>query len=229
MSGDVTAVIIGRAGSKGLPRKNATPLEGRPVVTHTIEDAKDAATITQIYVSTDCPEIAAAARREQVPVVDRPRDLASDTARVDDAVRHAIEVTGDVAPIVVILYANVPVRPDDLIDRAVHRLRETGADSVQSYSDVGKFHPLWMVDVDPADGRVTTSGVAVHRRQELPAKHIPDGGVIAVTRERLLAAAGDPNPHAFLGDDRRGVVNTLGEVVDIDSVFDLRLAEARLT
>jgi len=224
----VLAVIIGRAGSKGLPGKNALPLAGRPMICHTIQHAQQSSTVDRIVVSTDGESIAEAARSMSMEVVDRPAELADDQATVDAAVRHAVEALGDESPIVVILYANVPVRPDDLIDRAVEVLSRTGADSVQSYAEVGKHHPWWMVRLDGA-GRVRPyDDHAVYRRQDLPPLHLPDGGVIAVTRESLFATDPD-DPHAFLGGDRRGVAIRPGEVIDIDDAADLALAESRLS
>ena len=38
--GQVLAVVIGRAGSKGLPRKNALPVCGVPMIAHTIRFAR---------------------------------------------------------------------------------------------------------------------------------------------------------------------------------------------
>src|SRR3954464_1808314 len=85
----VLAIIIGRAGSKGLPGKNALMLAGQPMVCHTIEDALDASTVDRVIVSTDGREIAAAAQSMGVEVIPRPANLASDTATVDAAVRQA--------------------------------------------------------------------------------------------------------------------------------------------
>ena len=39
----VLAVVIGRAGSKGLPGKNARQLAGRPMIRYAIDDARAAA------------------------------------------------------------------------------------------------------------------------------------------------------------------------------------------
>ncbi|MHC4274057.1 MAG: N-acetylneuraminate synthase family protein [Planctomycetota bacterium] len=223
----VLAVVIGRAGSKGLPGKNTRALAGRPLVCHTIEAALAAETVDRAVVSTDGDDIAAAAASMSVAVVRRPPELATDTATVASAVRHAVETAGDNEPIIVILYANVPIRPPGLIDRAVGALCETGADSVQSYTDGGKHHPCWMVSLD-GDQRVHpfTPGT-IDRRQDLPKLLIPDGGVIAVTRASLLAGRPD-DPHAFLGADRRGLETAPGSVVDIDTPADLRLAEVAL-
>ena len=86
----VLAVVIGRAGSRGLPGKNALLLAGRPLICHTIDDARAATTVDRVVVSTDGDAIAAAAESMDVPVVPRPPDLATDTAPVAAAVRHAV-------------------------------------------------------------------------------------------------------------------------------------------
>jgi N-acylneuraminate cytidylyltransferase len=220
-------VIIGRAGSRGLPGKNALTLAGKPMICHSIEDAQQSTAIDRIVVSTDGDAIALAAERCGIQVVRRPADLANDTATVDSAVRHAVDQLRTEHQHIVILYANVPVRPSDLIDRAVSELVRTGADSVQSYSEVGKYHPYWMVTLDEAHRVHAHHPNTVYRRQDLPRLLIPNGGVIAVTRQALFTVVAG-QPHAFLGTDRRGIESPEGSVVDVDSAIDLAVAEAIL-
>ncbi|MSR42010.1 MAG: acylneuraminate cytidylyltransferase family protein [Phycisphaerales bacterium] len=224
---DVLAVIIGRAGSKGLPRKNALLVAGVPMIAHTIRAAREATSIGRMLVSTDGEEIAAIARSEGAEVCMRPIEFANDTATVDSAVRHAVEGSGSTASIIVMLYANVPVRPRGLLDRAVSMLRSTGAHSVQSYYRVGKTHPYWMSQLE-SNGRVSAFiENRIYRRQELPPLYMPDGGVIAVTRASLFNTR-EGEPHAFFGADRRGIENAEGAVIDVDSEVDLAVAEAIL-
>ena len=224
---DAIAVIIGRAGSKGLPGKNSRLVAGLPMVAHAIGHARSSRHVRQVVVSTDGEEIARAARATGTDVVMRPPLLAGDTASVDCAVRHAVESLGVSHRIVVILYANVPVRPHGLVDRAVEHLVSTGADSVQSYESVGKKHPWWMSRMDESGRIVPWHRNDVYRRQDLPAVWFPDGGVIALTRDSLFTV--DPDaPHAFLGSDRRGIQTAPGEVIDVDDEIDLMVAEAIL-
>ena len=223
----VAAVVIGRADSRGLPGKNTIFVAGRPMIAHTVEDACRATMVQRVYCSTDGEAIADAAQAAGATVVLRPRELSGGDATVDSAVRHAIEESSDPADIVVVLYANVPVRPADLIDRAVTTLLETGADSVQSYASVGKFHPYWTVRLGDQAEVSAWQPNTVYRRQDLPEAFIPDGGVIAVRRESLFCI--DPSqPHAFLGTDRRGIHTKRGEVVDVDDEIDCRVATAIL-
>lgn len=223
----VLAVVIGRAGSKGLPRKNALPVAGVPMIAHSVRFALASRSVDRVIVSTDGAEIAAIARAEGADVFLRPDAVSNDTATVDSAVRHAVEASGSRAETIVILYGNVPVRPADLADRAVARLHETGADSVQSYYRVGKTHPFWMSRLDES-GRVSQFiENRIYRRQELPPLFMPDGGVIAVRRASLFDVR-EGEPHAFFGRDRRGIETREGDVVDVDTALDLAVAEAIL-
>ncbi len=227
-----TAIILGRAGSKGVPGKNTRAVAGRPCAAWTIEAARAAQRVPRVVVSTDDPALTTLARSMGCDVVERPADLASDTATVDAAARHAARSLGLGNDPIVLLYANVPVRPSGLIDRAVELLVRSGCDSVQSYERVGKHHPWWMVRLDestgavgPWEGDVLNHGV--YRRQDLPPAYLPDGGVIALTRRALMLeidGAGD-GPHAFFGVDRRGTLSPEGSVIDIDSETDLHRAE----
>lgn len=232
-------LILGRAGSKGLPGKNTRPVAGRPCAAWTIDHALDAlrsGAAHRAALSTDDASLQELALHAGLDVVARPPELASDTATVDDAARHAVHALNDDSiDAVVILYANVPVRPAGLVERAVTMLRQTGADSVQSYTTVGKHHPWWTAVVDPS-GAVRpwegdTLNHAVYRRQDLPPAHIPDGGVLVVTRDALFRRIpGVPDgPHAFFGRHTRGVVNPEGSVIDIDSWTDLIVADAVLS
>lgn len=232
---NATAIILGRAGSKGVPGKNTRVIAGRPCAAWTIDAAINESGIGRVVVSTDDATLATLARTMGCDAVERPTELASDTATVDAAARHAVTTLGLGRGPIVLLYANVPVRSEGLIGRAVEMLVRTGCDSVQSYERVGKHHPWWMTRLDAATGEVKPwegdeLNHGVYRRQDLPPAFLPDGGVIALTRAALMLeieGAGD-GPHAFFGVDRRGVVSPEGSVIDIDSEADLARAEAVL-
>ncbi|MEM8834347.1 MAG: acylneuraminate cytidylyltransferase family protein [Planctomycetota bacterium] len=233
------AIILGRAGSKGVPNKNMRDVAGRPCVAWTIDHARDANTVSRTVLSTDDPLMQQLGLDLGLDVVARPPELAHDTAMVDDAARHALasidpdDVLRARTPIV-ILYANAPVRPPGLIDRAVTLLIKRDADSVQSCCTVGKHHPWWTCvvndagDVRPWQGDVLNHNV--YRRQDLPPAHVPDGGVLVCTKRALtLRVSGvTPGPHAFFGTHRLGVLTDPGEVIDIDSEIDLLIAHHTL-
>lgn len=226
--GGALGVILARAGSKGLPNKNSLTIGGKPMLAWTIEHALSSKQIKRVLVTTDGEALAQIAGKYDVEVVRRPAELASDTATVDAAARHAVNQVVDMHEHICLLYGNVPVRPDDLSDRAIDMLSESEADSVQSVCPVGKNHPYWMKTVDPETGKLgMLHDNQVYRRQELPPVYMLDGGVIALKRASLFNLV-ENQPHAFLGADRRAVVTEPGDVVDIDTAEDLKAAEATL-
>lgn len=225
------AVILARAGSQGLPDKCVLPLCGRPVIAYTIVHAQQSRYVTDILVTTDSPRVKSMAHAAGIPVIDRPADLATDTARVDDAVRHAVEQyeahDGGRVDAVVILYGNVPVRADGIIDRCVNHLIATKCDSVRTLTPAGKHHPDWAHTLD-GDRMIPVRPNSIHRRQDLTPAFFHDGAVVAVTRDALFAASGQDDPHLFFGEDRRGMIQKPEDTVDIDTRVDFYLAEAVL-
>lgn len=229
----VLAVIIARAGSKGLIGKNMRPLDGRPLVAWTIDHAKASRSVDAVVLSTDGDAILNVGRSMGIHAYKRPPERATDTATIDDGARHGVECweaeTGQKCDAVAILYANVPIRPADLTDRAVAKLFESGGHSVQTVYPVGKMHPLWMRKlVGPGSDQLENyQPNEIYRRQDLPPVFMLNSGVLAVTRASLFNV--DPaHPHAFLGTDRRAIVTGAEEVVDIDDELDLIVAQAML-
>src|SRR5690606_29175303 len=129
-----------RAGSQGLANKHLLDLLGRPVISYTFEHARQATRLTRTVVSTDCPRITALARSHGLATIVRPAHLATSDASVQDAMLHAmrtVEEAGDfTADALVVLYGNVPVRGDDVIDRALELLERSGCDSVRTFCPV---------------------------------------------------------------------------------------------
>ena len=61
-AGGALAVIPARGGSRRVPRKNIREMHGRPLLAYTVEAALGSGLFARVVVSTDDPEIAAAAQ-----------------------------------------------------------------------------------------------------------------------------------------------------------------------
>ncbi|MEE9294268.1 MAG: NTP transferase domain-containing protein, partial [Phycisphaerae bacterium] len=229
----VFGVILARAGSKGLPDKCVHPLCGRPLIEYTFDHVRRSALIDQIVLTTDSEPAARIAREHDIRVVDRPAELATDTATVDAAARHAVQTVeaegAAPADVIVLLYGNIPVRAPGIIDRVVQRLAATGADSVRTVAPVSKQHPDWLHYLDGDHMRQYRPN-SIYRRQDLDPVYYHDAAVLAVKRETLFAEPQNAEDfHAFLGRDRRAVVQAPEDTVDVDTLIDLQLAEAILS
>jgi len=124
---NIVAIIPARGGSKGIPGKNIKLLNGKPLIAYSIEAAKSASSISAVYVSTDSPEIASVARKYGALVIDRPKELATDTATSESVLLHFAEQVDSDA--IVFLQCTTPLTNSKDIDGAV-KLLEKGYDSV---------------------------------------------------------------------------------------------------
>lgn len=86
----ILGLIVARAGSKRLPAKNVRPLAGKPLVTWTIEAAKQSRLLTHIVCSTDDEMVMELCVEHDVWVIVRPGELATDEATSESVVRHAL-------------------------------------------------------------------------------------------------------------------------------------------
>jgi len=228
----VLGVILARAGSKGLPDKCVRPLLGRPLIEYTIDHALAARRLSAVVLTTDSPAARRIAAARGIEVIDRPPELATDTASVDAAARHAVQVWeqrhGAHVQVVVLLYANIPVRAAGVIDRALELLERSGASSIRTVAPIGRHHPDWLHRLE-GDRMVQFRPNSISRRQDLEPLYYHDGAVIAVTRAALFEALSSPDDQqAFLGPDRRALVQRCEDAVDVDEPFDLAVAEAIL-
>src|SRR3989338_5502179 len=118
---NVLAIIPARGGSKGVPRKNLRIVAGKPLLAHSIEQALQSQKITKVVVTTDDAEIKQVAVKYGAEVIDRPTELANDTAPMLPVLKHAIEEMrgrGFNPGIVVLLQPTNPLREVSFIDRA---------------------------------------------------------------------------------------------------------------
>lgn len=83
--------IGARGGSKGVPKKNIRLLNGKPLISYTIEAALNSKIFSHVIVSTENEEIAKIAKKygAEVPFM-RPKRLATDKAGMYEVILHGI-------------------------------------------------------------------------------------------------------------------------------------------
>jgi CMP-N,N'-diacetyllegionaminic acid synthase len=210
----VLGLIPARGGSKGIPRKNLAPVAGRPLLAWTVDAARGASELTDVVVSTEDDEIAAAAG---VGVLRRPAELAGDDTPMLDVVRHAVDAFAPA--VVVLLQPTSPLRRAEHVDACVRLLLESGADSVVSVVEVPhRYAPESLMDV--VDGRVVPRGGA-RSRQEKARVYARNGPAVLALK---AAGLGDD----LYGGDCRPFVMDERDSLDVDTEFDLELADLLL-
>lgn len=175
---NILAIIPARGGSKGIPRKNVRLLAGKPLIAHTIEQALGASSVTRTIVSTDDGEIASVSKEYGAEVVQRPAELATDTAASELALKHVLqyleEAEGYTPDLVVFLQCTSPVRTSNDIDWAVQLLLDESADSLVS---VTPWHGLNWVLQDGEAKSVTFDYRNRSRRQDMRSEFRENGSI----------------------------------------------------
>lgn len=219
-------VVPARGGSKRLPRKNVLPLGGKPLIAWTIDAARASGVLTDVLVSTDDEEIAAAAREAGalVPWL-RPNHLATDTATSAEVLRHALawyeaergEVDG-----VMLLQPTSPFRSAASI-RAAASLFETqsGGAAVVSVSPAAQ-HPMWCFTLEAGELRPLHGWEALQQRsQDLPPAFALNGAIYLVPPQDVRSGAPLLQPGM-----RALVMSSAEEALDIDTEADFEAGRA---
>ncbi|MEW5728884.1 MAG: NTP transferase domain-containing protein [Pseudomonadota bacterium] len=128
----IVIVIPAKGGSSRLPNKNMVPLNGRPMLDYTIDEALASRRADRVYVSTDSDAIAAHAAARGIAVIRRPESLGGDVP-ILDVYRHAVAnmPEGDKVTVVVGLQPDHPDR-DVRVDETIAILEREQADRVMS-------------------------------------------------------------------------------------------------
>ncbi len=140
---DFLTLIPARGGSKGVPGKNLRLLEGMPLIGWSIRQVIESKIGTRLVVTTDDPEIANYAASMGAEIVERPIELAGDSATSESALIHAIHALPrvDAHSHVIFLQATSPIRMRKSIDRAVSQYQTSKIDSLVAVVSAPLF--LW--------------------------------------------------------------------------------------
>ena len=134
-------LIPARGGSKSIPMKNITLLNGLPLINYVIASAKKSKHISLIYCSTDHKSIKEACTKKAIHVIDRPSELGQDDTNVVDVIKHSLNYIakqkGSYPKIVALLQPTSPFILPTHIDKSIELLNANQhADSVQSITPV---------------------------------------------------------------------------------------------
>lgn len=226
----ILAIVTARGGSKCLPKKNIMPLQGKPLIGWTIEQAKECEYIDELFVSTDCLEIAKISEQfgVEVPVL-RPAELATDTASsmdVVDYVLNSLESAGKFFDYIVLLEPTSPLRKKDDLANAIKKLIETeDADGLISVGEVHMEHPMIVKKIN-GKNRVCSYIADVKKisqRQQADQAYFPYG-VIYIVKTGVFKAK-----KMFYTDNVIPYHIERWQNYEIDDIWDFACVEAILT
>jgi CMP-N,N'-diacetyllegionaminic acid synthase len=217
----VLLTIAARGGSKGVLDKNIKDLCGKPLLAHSIEQAKRWGKADRIICTTDSSKIADVAKQygADVPFM-RPAELATDTSGKIAVLQHALKTLaeqGENYDIVVDLDPSAPIRTMEDINGAYELFCSKRPDLVISATPCRKNPYFNMVELG-ADGLVRLAKTPVKplvRRQDAPVIYDLNASIY-IYRASFLA-----NENTKTALDGK----TMAWVMDEKSAFDIDTQE----
>ena len=225
----VLCTICARAGSKGVANKNLRLINNKPLIVYSIEQAIATKLFDQIVVSSDSKEIREVALANGATFcVDRPAELATDTAPKLPAIKHCVENAEKKFgqfEVIIDLDATAPLRESSDIIGALELLQSAQADNVITGTPAHRSPYFNLVEID-ANGVVSLSkppANVVARRQDSPQCFDMNASIYVWRRQALFA-----NENLFTSNTRLFVMPR-ERSLDIDSQADFEMVEWMMT
>lgn len=221
---NILALIPARGGSKGIHLKNIYPLAGKPLICHTIDQAKKCKKISRIIVTTDDESIAEVSRTCGAEVIKRPDNISGDFASSESALIHSLKILQKqdegLPDLVVFLQCTSPLRQPTDIDAAIATLLESRADSLLSVSPSHRF--LWS-ETDAGAMSINYDFRNRPRRQDMEPQYVENGSIYVFKPQGLLETENRLfGKIALYKMDEQSAI-------DIDTTLDMKLAELMLS
>lgn len=215
-------VIPARGGSKGIPMKNIYPVNGKPLLTYSLEMMGKVVFDGDVVVSTDSEQIKEVALRTPgIEVVDRPQDISGDKASTESALLHALHVMeereGCTYDAVVTLQATSPLRRAETV-KACFGKYEEDRDKYDALLTLTETRTDYWIK-EGADHYRRLYPDAPRRRQDREPIYIENSAVYITDRQALIDTG------SVLGNHVNGYVIPEREGVDINEPIDILLAE----
>lgn len=219
----VLAVVPARAGSKRLPQKNIKLLNGKPLVEYTFDAIERSNYITATIATSDCPEVLKISEQyKNTFALNRPLELASDTASSVDVLVHAINYAELISEfdVVCLLQPTSPLRTTQDIDNAIALYIEKQAKGVVSMVKC-QHSPLWSTPLDTElEFKQFINGLTNSRSQDLKEFYQLNGAIYLIDKCTLLKTG-----KMFLVDDYYPFIMSSENSIDIDNILDFKFAE----
>ena len=138
----IIAAIPARAGSKSIPNKNISDINGRPAIAYSIETAMAVPEINRVVVSSDSYEYAGIARHYGAFTLVRPAEFSRDESTDLEWLRHFYNKLppGGLDDIIVILRPTTPLRRVEVVSEAIKRFQiwKYSVDSMRSAHEMSE-------------------------------------------------------------------------------------------
>lgn len=221
----ILCTICVRGGSKGVKNKNIRPLNGLPLIAHTIKQAQESKLFEHIVISTDSDDIANVATKFGAEVFfKRSKELSSDSAAkipvIKDAFIRSEIYYNTKFDYLIDLDATAPLRSSSDIIKAFEQFKKDDNDIL--ITGVKSRRSPYFNLVEIVDNKVVLSKalkIPIVRRQDAPKCYDMNASIYIWKRESIL------NENSLFAD-KTGLYEMSEEsMFDIDSELDFEFVE----
>jgi N-acylneuraminate/3-deoxy-D-glycero-D-galacto-nononate cytidylyltransferase len=177
----ITALILARGGSKGIPLKNLARVGNKTLLGNAIERLLHFGQFDNIWVSTDHPDIAAEAERFAVNVHWRSKESASDTATSIEAVQEFLQYHPEIARLALVQCTSVFIEQVYLA-KAAQLAQQPDVDCLFA---AWRSHKLRWTDLDGKVAPLNFDPKHRPRRQDWNGELI-ESGMFYIAKRQLL-------------------------------------------
>ena len=177
----IISLIPARSGSKGIPGKNIANLNGKPLLTYTIEASQNSKMVEATYLSSDDSRILSLGESLNAIPIKRPSSLAEDNSDASSVVKHFAEMLPQEIksqdPLIVYLQPTSPLRTSQHIDHAIEYMQEKKGSSLVSVKKL-KHTPFKSLKIE--NGYVDSlfnEAYLTEQRQNLPQTYLLNGAI----------------------------------------------------
>ena len=224
------AVVPARGGSKGISNKNMRLVCGRPLFWHSVNAAIACKKVNRVILTTDDAEIIESCCKlfkDDVDIVRRPPELATDEAPTEPCIVHAVKKVAEVSreplpDFVILLQPTSPYRGEGLLRRCIYELESNDADSLLTVGDC----PINLWKSENGNASPMQDMTERPRRQDVKMcdRRYFENGSVYITRTSILMETMNR-----IGGKTRLMPTSRAESVDVDSIEDLTLIRGFMT
>lgn len=223
---NIISIITARGGSKGIPRKNVKLLNNKPLIYYSIASSLNCELIKNTYVTTEDKEIMELSLKYGSEIIKRPEKLSQDESSSVDVILHALDYLEDKKELpnfFVLLQPTSPLRTSEDITQSINLFIENECDALISvckldHGSMLNFSINKNYLVPNCDEKYLNS-----RRQDLPTYYSPNGAIYIITPEIIR------KEKTFIPQKTIPYIMPYERSVDLDTMFDFKLAEFLLT
>lgn len=221
----VLCTICARGGSEGVKNKNLVLLRKKPLIAHTILQAKKSELFDAITVSSDSPKIHQVSKKWGADyLVPRPQEMATSTAAKLPAIQHAVleteRLTSQRFDVIIDLDVTSPLRAiSDLIEAYRLFIHHQEASNLVTGFPARRSPYFNMLEINKTGFAMLskTPASTIVRRQDTPLCYDMNASIYIWKRETLL------NSKTTITDRTLLYLMPEERSVDIDSNLDLQL------